>query len=179
MDILRLLQKYGASVHHTTGADGYQAMHLAAFRGHRSVVSFLVDGNADIEVVDNSGKTPLMLAAMEGHDGIVADLVKLGADVNVQDMHGNSALFLAVHRNHSSTARLLLEHPNCIIHAFNRNNDHVLHEAIKNNNVHIVHDIVLYGMEYVTEPHFINSAIAMAEAYHHNDIAAFLRQFQS
>lgn len=179
MDILRLLKKYGASVHHTTGSDGYQAMHLAAFRGHQSVVSFLVDEHADIEVIDNSGKTPLMLAAMEGHEGIVADLIKLGADLNVQDMHGNSALFLAVHRNHSSTARLLLEHPDCMIHAFNRNNDHVLHEAIKNNNVNIVHDIVLYGMEYVTEPHFINAAIAMAEAGHHDDIVNFLRQFQS
>lgn len=179
IEMVRLLHSHGASIHHAASTNGYQAIHLAAFKGHQHIVQYFIANNADIEAADHSGKTSLMLAAMEGHESIVRDFIKAGADINALEMQGNTALMLSAQRNHSATTRLLMEQPDCLIHVYNKLNDHVMYMAVRNGNTAMVEDIVLFGLEHVTKPIFLNSVISMAEAHNYPQIGDFLRQFLS
>ncbi|KAJ7173958.1 ankyrin repeat-containing domain protein [Mycena crocata] len=62
--------------------DERTALHWAASSGATDIVRFLVDKQAEVDVVDNSGWTPLHIAVSAGHDEIVQELVGAGADVN-------------------------------------------------------------------------------------------------
>jgi len=49
-----------------------------------SVVEYLVNQKADINVKDNDGSTPLHLAAQYGHLSVVEYLVNQKADINAK-----------------------------------------------------------------------------------------------
>merc|ERR1719230_1242766 len=46
---------------------GFQALMLAAFKGHTDICSLLIEKKAEVNAQDNSGETSLMKAAAEGH----------------------------------------------------------------------------------------------------------------
>lgn len=54
---------------------GRTALLMAADKGHLQVVKLLLDNNADIEAVDNSGWNALHLAAFAGHGDVAAYLI--------------------------------------------------------------------------------------------------------
>lgn len=58
------------------------------------MVKFLIKAGANVDCIDESGKTPLLLALQEGKFRIAQYLMKQGSDVNVVDGLGQSALFL-------------------------------------------------------------------------------------
>ena len=64
---------------------GQTALHVAAQRGHRSVVEFLLDQDALVNVENRLRQTPLHLACQynhqnvrDGRDGVVVFLSMLG-----------------------------------------------------------------------------------------------------
>jgi len=76
---------------------------LACQEGHVEIVKILLDHGADVNAVDNEGKTSLIYAAICARDGFVEEefeeardicklLVHAGADPSVHDKEGNSAL---------------------------------------------------------------------------------------
>lgn len=73
-------------------------MHLAAARGHCSVVNALLSKGANPEVRDSQMRTPLMKAADSGHMDVVRCLLTGGADPDAFDASGLTALHMAVHR---------------------------------------------------------------------------------
>jgi hypothetical protein len=55
---------------------GCGALHLAALHGGVEAVEWLVEHGADVEAVDNEGRTALAFAIQMGHDAVVAVLTK-------------------------------------------------------------------------------------------------------
>ena len=56
-----LVEELGADVNFVADT-GETALHAAAYRGVNSVVQYLVDKGAKLDVVDKSGRTPLQVA---------------------------------------------------------------------------------------------------------------------
>jgi len=65
---------------------GYNALHLACFGGHVTVVGLLLSRAADLlHSSDLNGKTCLHIAATYGHYAMVEVLLGQGAEINATD----------------------------------------------------------------------------------------------
>ena len=62
-----------------------QALHLAAQNGYKGIVYDLLAKEANVNAVDDNGKTPLHLAVQNGHKQMVQALLDKGANVNAVD----------------------------------------------------------------------------------------------
>jgi ankyrin repeat protein len=81
----------------------------AAANGEIERVKLLISENADVNVTDSDGMTPLHYAAREGHKEIVELLLAHGADVNISEAYLNSiAAEYAMHYNHTEIVQLLV-----------------------------------------------------------------------
>lgn len=91
-------------------ADGFTALHLAAFFGHRLAANLLLLAGADpnAEAKNPMGVRPLH-SAVAGPDPMMAEaLVMMGADVNAVQQGGFTALHAAAHRGDLQLTELLL-----------------------------------------------------------------------
>ena len=97
--IREILQRDASAVN-TANAEGWTALHLAAFYGHREAAGVLLDHGADVAAVSANAMAnqPLHAAAAGRHLSLVALLLEHGADANAQQ-HGDAAMI-----------RLLLRH---------------------------------------------------------------------
>lgn len=71
---------------------GFQALMLAAFKGHTDICSLLLEKKAEVNAQDNSGETSLMKAAAEGHTEVVKLLLEKGAEWDTQDCNNMTAI---------------------------------------------------------------------------------------
>jgi len=62
--------------------DGVTAVHVAAEEGHLECVQLLIDAGADVTVLDDEDRTPLLLALKGNYGEVASVLVKAGADPN-------------------------------------------------------------------------------------------------
>ncbi|CAG9537009.1 unnamed protein product [Cercopithifilaria johnstoni] len=97
-------------------ADGYTALHRAAYSGHTDIVGYLLSIGANPEWNTNDGWTVLHCAATWSMCEVVALLLRHGVNVNSRS-HGNlTPLHLAITSNQPedrviTTVRYLLEAP--------------------------------------------------------------------
>lgn len=90
------------------GADIGNALHAAAWGGHRDIVNdFLLNGES-VGVKDTNGCTPLHVAARRGKAEIVRLLLLNGADINALDNQEWTPLLRAVYHGHATVALALL-----------------------------------------------------------------------
>jgi len=83
----------------------------AAWAGHVEVARVLLDHGADVNAVDECGKTALHWAAECGHTDVVKLLLDRGADVTVKDRDDLSTpMARAAEADHREVVILLLEH---------------------------------------------------------------------
>src|SRR5688572_14927452 len=61
-------------------ANGWTALHHAAFEGHERMAGMLLGAGAQIDAADSDGVTPLMLAANMGKKDCARLLLERGAD---------------------------------------------------------------------------------------------------
>ncbi len=85
------------------------------------IVKLLAAGGADLEVTDQTGRTPLLWAAMNGNAPLVDKLLNgeggRKANIEAANNRGRAALHLSSDNNHEETVKLLLGHganPNSI-----------------------------------------------------------------
>jgi ankyrin repeat protein len=71
------------------------ALHEAAGAGDIAEVVRLLDAGAEVDAVDDSGRTPLVAAAYGAHLEVASVLIDAGADVNHQDASHQSAYLIA------------------------------------------------------------------------------------
>jgi uncharacterized protein len=93
-------------------ADGFTALHLAAFFGQLEVAAVLLEHGAAVGVQagNPSRVQPLHSAAAGGHAAIAGLLLERGADPDARQHGGFVPLHSAAARGDEVTARLLLEH---------------------------------------------------------------------
>ncbi|XP_011347416.1 histone-lysine N-methyltransferase EHMT2 isoform X2 [Ooceraea biroi] len=83
-------------------------LHIAADKGHLSCVHVLVQGGAQVDVMDRNQLTPLMLAASKGKADVVKYLVRIGADVTLKGEDGMTALHMAAKSGHLEVCKIIL-----------------------------------------------------------------------
>ena len=115
LEIVELLVGNGADIEDRND-EGNQAIHLAAFLGHVTVVQFLVQqtqknkgSSSCIESRGNSGFTPLHFAVSSACLNVRLYLLDHGADIDATDDDGNTALHIAVQFGHFSMFRILAQ----------------------------------------------------------------------
>ena len=85
------------------------ALHAASGGGHTEVVRLLIQHGAEVDKVDDEGKTALMFAAEKGYKDVVEHLVEAGAGINNACEKGLTALHLASERGNISIVEHLVE----------------------------------------------------------------------
>ena len=113
-DMINLLASYSARLSPRTHI-GYTPCHIAAMRGHRETVEYLMSQGVDIDEVTKTG-TALMAACRGGQTTVVQMLLDLGADVNKETEFGNTALKVSAGNGSLDIAQLLLENGALLSH---------------------------------------------------------------
>lgn len=85
------------------------ALFIAAFRGYEDIAEFLIASGASVDVVDDSGETPLHKASVNGHLKIASLLVANGAEVDAKAKDGCTPLYLSACSKHEKVSQYLLD----------------------------------------------------------------------
>ena len=94
---------------HAINVRGQTPLHLAAMTDNVDVVRMLINGGADVDVVDPGNNIrPLHNAATNGCTNVCEFLLKHGADMDARTATGDTALHLAAENRHSDVVSLLL-----------------------------------------------------------------------
>ena len=101
--IVRSLVRAGAG----RGSAAGQALAMAAYTGHNTVVSALLDEGVSPNIFYD-GVTALMAAAARNHVEVVRNLLSRGADLDLTQADGSSALFMATNTGATNAVRALL-----------------------------------------------------------------------
>jgi len=105
----KLLLKYNADPN-TQMEDGGTLLHVAALKGHHTVLQFLLQHMQEKAINTKNLKdlTPLHMAANNGNSICMDILLKNGAGVNAADDNGITPLHLAAMKDHTECVHLLL-----------------------------------------------------------------------
>jgi ankyrin repeat protein len=109
--VRELLDADGALVHELS-ADGFSALHLAAFFGQPGVAALLLERGADPNAVAQNpmGVAPLHSAAAAGHGDVALQLLEAGAEPDAVQRGGHTALHAAAANGDAELAELLLSY---------------------------------------------------------------------
>lgn len=84
------------------------ALHMSIRNGWGEVAQVLVaDCNANVNVKDKEGRTPLVVAASQGQQGLCQLLVRVGAQPLLPDSHGQTAIDMAAAGGHDQLVSYL------------------------------------------------------------------------
>ncbi|KAK0052956.1 serine/threonine-protein phosphatase 6 regulatory ankyrin repeat subunit A [Biomphalaria pfeifferi] len=100
----------------------------ASNMGHKTLLPFLLQDGARIEVRDDYGNTPLLICSEQGDSTVVGFLLSKGADVNAANHYGNTALILATSRD---VIKQLLNHTSVDVDQQNCSGSTALMNAIE------------------------------------------------
>ncbi|XP_008804940.2 protein VAPYRIN-like [Phoenix dactylifera] len=87
---------------------GMTALHSAAIKGHRDVVSLLIEFGMEMECQDVEGHTPLHLAVEGGHLETVQLLIDMGANIDAKTKRGATPYLMATSMGYDAMSQLLL-----------------------------------------------------------------------
>ncbi|XP_036355681.1 ankyrin repeat, PH and SEC7 domain containing protein secG-like [Octopus sinensis] len=95
----------------------------ACEQGSTSLIAFLIESGANMDMSDEKGRTALHYAVKSRKIDAVASLVSRGANVNKQNSDGNTPLHWAVRKNYKDVVKVLLSSKgNNILQVTQRNN---------------------------------------------------------
>ncbi|OIW15746.1 hypothetical protein TanjilG_04281 [Lupinus angustifolius] len=107
--VITLLQDEPSLLYHTTLYDRHSPLHIAAANGQIQILSRLLHGSVNPDVLNRQKQTPLMLAAMHGKIDCVEKLLEAGANVLMFDaIYGRTCLHYAAYYGHSSCLKAIL-----------------------------------------------------------------------
>ena len=83
-------------------------LHQAVMKGHKDIVSLLLNEGCPINIVNSKGESVLHIAALCGHIHMIEMLAEHGMDVNIGDHKGTSPLHYAANWGQLESVRTLL-----------------------------------------------------------------------
>jgi ankyrin repeat protein len=104
-----LVEKPGSTVVNYRGDDGDAGLHIAMRHRNANWVGFLLSRDADPNLGNKNGDTPLILATRLGFVEGAARLLMYRAQVDKANKLGETALIVAIQQRHSAIVRMLLE----------------------------------------------------------------------
>ncbi|XP_045017888.1 ankyrin repeat domain-containing protein 6 isoform X3 [Bubalus bubalis] len=169
-NVVQLINK-GAKVAVTK--HGRTPLHLAANKGHLSVVQILLKAGCDLDVQDDGDQTALHRATVVGNTEVVAALIQEGCALDRQDKDGNTALHEASWHGFSQSAKLLVKAGANVL-AKNKAGDTCLHVAARYNHLSII-KLLLSAFCSVHEKNQAgDTALHIAAALNHKKVVKIL-----
>ena len=98
--VAKFLHKFGNSTVNAVDVAGCSALLMAASRGYKKTVEFLLEKGAEVDQKTPEGITALMLAAKNGHGEVVGVLLSAGASLEEADNLGQTAINYAEKGEH-------------------------------------------------------------------------------
>lgn len=96
----------GANVDEQDILNGDTALMLAATKGHKAAVEFLISRKANVNKINKYGQFSLYFAAYYGHKGVCDVLLKAGADTTI-DCARTTAAEWAAEKGHKELAAFI------------------------------------------------------------------------
>ncbi|XP_036019567.1 ankyrin repeat domain-containing protein 6 isoform X4 [Mus musculus] len=169
-NVVQLINK-GAKVAVTK--HGRTPLHLAANKGHLSVVQILLKAGCDLDVQDDGDQTALHRATVVGNTEILTALIREGCALDRQDKDGNTALHEAAWHGFSQSAKLLVKAGANVL-ARNKAGDTCLHVAARYNHLSVVR-LLLNAFCSVHEKNQAgDTALHVAAALNHKKVVKVL-----
>lgn len=110
-NILKVLLDANAEINIQSTKQGHTALMLASYCASESIICFLLQNGACINMQDHSGRTSLFHAVKQGHQSAVNLLASYGADVNLSEYNsGLSPIMEAAISGHENIFNILLGH---------------------------------------------------------------------
>ncbi|XP_069866954.1 ankyrin repeat domain-containing protein 6 isoform X1 [Dipodomys merriami] len=169
-NVVQLINK-GAKVAVTK--HGRTPLHLAANKGHLSVVQILLKAGCDLDVQDDGDQTALHRATVVGNTEIIAALVQEGCALDRQDKDGNTALHEASWHGFSQSAKLLVKAGANVL-ARNKAGNTALHLACQNSHSQSTRVLLLAGSRADLKNNAGDTCLHVAARYNHLPIIRLL-----
>ena len=106
--VIELVNKNKTIIDSRDVSKGHTALHIDVQRRDLAWIDYLLGLNANANIADKQGATPLTLAAQMGFVEAVSLLSSRGARVDVANNAGETPLMSAVHRRDMALLRVLL-----------------------------------------------------------------------
>ncbi|XP_070081398.1 ankyrin repeat domain-containing protein 6 isoform X7 [Equus przewalskii] len=169
-NVVQLINK-GAKVAVTK--HGRTPLHLAANKGHLSVVQILLKAGCDLDVQDDGDQTALHRATVVGNTEVIAALIQEGCALDRQDKDGNTALHEASWHGFSQSAKLLVKAGANVL-AKNKAGNTALHLACQNSHSQSTRILLLGGSRADLKNNAGDTALHVAAALNHKKVVKIL-----
>ncbi|KAM5286779.1 ankyrin repeat domain-containing protein 6 isoform 7-T14 [Hipposideros larvatus] len=169
-NVVQLINK-GAKVAVTK--HGRTPLHLAANKGHLSVVQILLKAGCDLDVQDDGDQTALHRATVVGNTEIIAALIQEGCALDRQDKDGNTALHEASWHGFSQSVKLLVKAGANVL-AKNKAGNTALHLACQNSHSQSTRVLLLGGSRADLKNNAGDTCLHVAARYNHLSIIKLL-----
>ncbi|KAI5256379.1 ankyrin repeat domain-containing protein 6 isoform X2 [Manis pentadactyla] len=169
-NVVQLINK-GAKVAVTK--HGRTPLHLAANKGHLSVVQILLKAGCDLDVQDDGEQTALHRATVAGNTEVIAALIQEGCALDRQDKDGNTALHEASWHGFSQSAQLLVKAGANVL-AKNKAGNTALHLACQNSHSQSTRVLLLGGSRADLKNNAGDTCLHVAVRYNHLPIIKLL-----
>ncbi|XP_034526709.1 ankyrin repeat domain-containing protein 6 isoform X4 [Ailuropoda melanoleuca] len=169
-NVVQLINK-GAKVAVTK--HGRTPLHLAANKGHLSVVQILLKAGCDLDVQDDGDQTALHRATVVGNTEVIAALIQEGCALDRQDKDGNTALHEASWHGFSQSTKLLVKAGANVL-AKNKAGNTALHLACQNSHSQSTRVLLLGGSRADLKNNAGDTCLHVAARYNHLSIIKLL-----
>ncbi|XP_055455232.1 ankyrin repeat domain-containing protein 6 isoform X4 [Psammomys obesus] len=169
-NVVQLINK-GAKVAVTK--HGRTPLHLAANKGHLSVVQILLKAGCDLDVQDDGDQTALHRATVVGNTEVITALIREGCALDRQDKDGNTALHEAAWHGFSQSAKLLVKAGANVL-ARNKAGNTALHLACQNSHSQSTRVLLLGGSRADLKNNAGDTCLHVAARYNHLSIIRVL-----
>jgi len=147
-----------------TDRDRNTALHFAARRGDRAMISVLMCARANINVSNQKGETPLLVACRAGRFEICTLLIEKGADAKMGNREGETPLLAACRAGHFDMCTLLIE-KGADVRAARRDGASPLSMSILSGSTHLVKLFTKSIAGYPSDPSEDNFMQNLAQAH--------------